>query len=121
MSWKTKLAAVTAGLILAAPAAAQTPATGPGTPGGTTTPGMPGPTTPSTPGSSMPGPTTPTIPGSPTPRMPGSATPGVPGSSTPGMPDPTPGVQCPPGQGRRPGSSICMPAPPGAPLPPTTR
>ena len=58
MSWKTKLAAVTAGLILAAPAAAQTPGTGPGTPGGTTTPGMPGPTTPSTPGSSMPGPTT---------------------------------------------------------------
>ena len=115
MSWKTKLAAVTTGLILAAPAAAQTPS--PGAPGGgTTMPGMPGPTTPST-----PSPTTPTMPGSPTPRMPGSSTPGVPGSSTPGIQDPTPGVQCPSGQGRRPGSSMCMPTQPGAPIPPTTR
>lgn len=115
MKWKMKLAAVTAGLILAAPAAAQTPGTGTGTPGGTTTPGMPGSTTPGVPGT-----TTPT-PGSSTPRMPGSSTPGVPGSSTPGIPDPTPGVQCPPGQGRRPGSSMCMPTQPGAPLPPPTR
>jgi hypothetical protein len=107
MRWKTSLAVLTTSVILAGTAAAQTPA--PGTPGGsTTTPGMPGPTTP-------------TAPGSPTPRMPGSSTPGLPGSSTPGMPDPTPGVQCPPGQARRPGSSICMPATPGAPLPPTTR
>jgi hypothetical protein len=37
------------------------------------------------------------------------------------MPDPTPGVQCPPGQARGPGSSICMPTTPGAPLPPPTR
>jgi hypothetical protein len=64
---------------------------------------------------------TPTAPGSPTTRMPGSSTPGMPGSSTPGMPDPTPGVQCPPGQARRPGSSICMPTTPGAPFPPPTR
>ena len=104
MIWKTPLAAIATSLILAGTAGAQTPAPG----GGTTTPGMPGPTTP-------------TVPGSPTTRMPGSSTPGMPGSSTPGMPDPTPGVQCPPGQGRRPGSSICMPAQPGAPLPPTTR
>jgi hypothetical protein len=112
MTWKTPLAAIATSLILAGTAGAQTPAPG----GGTTTPGMPGPTTPGT-----PGPTTPTLPGSPTPRMPGSSTPGMPGSSTPGMPDPTPGVQCPPGQARRPGSSICMPATPGAPVPPPTR
>ena len=121
MNWKMKLAAVTAGLVLAAPAAAQTPSA-PG--GGTTTPGMPGSSGPGTPGPttpSVPGPTTPTMPGSTTPRMPGSSTPGVPGSSTPGIPDPTPGVQCPPGQGRRPGSSMCMPSQPGAPLPPATR
>ncbi len=49
-----------------------------------------------------------------------TTTPGLPGSSTPGMSDPTPGVQCPPGQARPPGSSICMPAMPGAPLPPPT-
>ena len=112
MSWKTPLAAIATSLILAGAAGAQTPAPG----GGTTTPGMPSPTTPGT-----PGPTTPTVPGSPTPRMPGSSTPGMPGSSTPGMPDPTPGVQCPPGQARRPGSSICMPTTRGAPLPPPTR
>jgi hypothetical protein len=106
MRGKTSLAAIATSLILAGTAGAQTPAPG----GGTTTPGMP-----------TPGPTTPTMPGSPTPRMPGTSTPGLPGSSTPGMPDPTPGVQCPPGQARRPGSSICMPATPGAPVPAPTR
>jgi hypothetical protein len=30
-------------------------------------------------------------------------------------------VQCPPGQGRRPGSSMCVPTQPGAPIPPSTR
>jgi len=104
MTWKTPLAAIATSLLLAGTAGAQTPTPG----GGTTTPATPGPTTP-------------TVPGSPTPKMPGSSTPGMPGSSTPGMPDPTPGVQCPPGQARRPGSSICMPTTPGAPLPPPTR
>lgn len=109
MTWKAPLAAIATSLILSGAAGAQTPA-----PGGDTT-------TPGTPGSMTPGPTTPTAPGSPTTRLPGSSTPGRPGSSTPGMPDPTPGVQCPPGQARRPGSSICMPTTPGAPLPPPTR
>lgn len=112
MSWKTSLAVVATSLILAGTAAAQTPGAGPGgmgpaSPGATPAPG--GPTTPGTPG------------GSTTPRMPGSTTPGVPGTTTPGMSDPTPGVACPPGQARRPGSSICMPATPGVPLPPPTR
>jgi hypothetical protein len=61
------------------------------------------------------------MPGAPTPRMPGTTTPGVPGSATPGMPDPTPGVQCPPGQARRPGSSMCIPTTPGMPAPAPTR
>ena len=110
MRWKTPLAAIATSLIFAGTAWAQTPAPG----GGTITPGMP-----TTPG--VPAPTTPTVPGRPTPSMPGTSTPGLPGSSTPGMPDPTPGVQCPPGQARRPGSSICMPATPGVPIPAPTR
>jgi len=120
MSWMTPLAAIATSLILVGTAGAHTPASG----GGTPTPGMPGPTTPGTPGPTtptVPASPTPTAPGSPTTRMPGSSTPGMPGSSTPGMPDPTPGVQCPPGQARRPGSSICMPTTPGAPLPAPTR
>lgn len=118
MRWKTSLAVVATGLVLAGTAAAQTPAPGQGGSGSTspgTTPGMPGSTTPGTPGT-----TTPSMPGATTPRMPG-ATPGLPGSSTPGLSDPTPGVQCPPGQARRSGSSICMPATPGAPVSPPTR
>jgi hypothetical protein len=103
MTWKTSLTIAATSLILAGPAMAQAPAPG----------GVPSPSTPS--------PTTPSTPGAPTPRMPSTTTPGVPGSSTPGMPDPTPGVQCPPGQARRPGSSMCNPATPGIPLPAPTK
>ena len=101
-------AVVATSLILAGTATAQTPGAGPGGMGPGATPAPGGPTTPGTPGTT-------------TPRMPGSTTPGVPGTTTPGMSDPTPGAQCPPGQARRPGSSICMPATPGAPIPPPTR
>ena len=109
MTWKTSLTIAATSLILAGPAMAQAPP-----PGGTPAPGgVPSPSTPS--------PTTPSTPGAPTARMPGSTTPGVPGTSTPGMTDPTPGVQCPPGQARRPGSSMCNPATPGIPLPAPTK
>lgn len=116
MTWKTSLAVMTAGLLLAGTADAQTP-------GGTTKPGMPRRTTPGIPGSTMPrtpGSTIPGTPGSITPATPGSTTPGAPGSPTPGLPDGTtagapdpsgPGLNptfpCPPGQARRPGSTIC--------------
>jgi hypothetical protein len=108
VTWKTSLTIAAASLILAGSAMAQTPS-----PGGN------------------PGPRWRAVPEHPEPHYPDHArrpdsaharttTPGLPGSSTPGMSDPTPGVQCPPGQARRPGSSICMPAMPGAPLPPPT-
>jgi len=103
MSWKTSLAVAATSLVLVGPAAAQTPGAGPGGAG------------PAAPGA------TPSPGGTTTPGRPGSTTPGMPGTTTPGMSDPTPGVQCPPGQARRPGSSICMPATPGAPLPAPTR
>jgi hypothetical protein len=115
MTRKTLLATVTASLLLAAPALAQTPggSGSPGSPppGGTTIPGTPTPGTPA--------------PGAPPPGTPGSITPGTPGSTTPGMPginDPSrnPTFPCPPGQARRPGSTVCSPTIPGGP-PPATR
>jgi hypothetical protein len=108
--WTLPLAIVTTGLLLAGPAAAQTPGT-PGSPG--TTPGSPGTTTPT-----IPGPTTPGVPpGSPTPGA-GGLTPGLPNPATPAPPpsvnDPTRNPSgtfpCPPGQARRPGSTICAPS-----------
>jgi hypothetical protein len=62
MTWKTSLAIVTTSLILAGPAAAQTP-TAPGRPG-IPTPGTPSPPTPGLPGSTTPGTGTPGAPGS---------------------------------------------------------
>jgi hypothetical protein len=115
MRWNPSLAIVATSLVLAATAAAQTPGI-PATPG--PTPGNPGSTTPGQPGSttpSMPGSTKPSTPGSTTPGMPGSTTPGTPGSATPGSPtlnNPSgtnPTFPCPPGQGRRPGSTACTP------------
>lgn len=92
---------VATSLTLAGTAAAQTP--------GSMTPRTPGTSTPST-------------PGAPTPGMPGNTTPGMPGSTTPGMTSPgvgdpngTLGIRCPPGQARRPGSSICIPMSPASP------
>ncbi len=112
MSWKTSLAVVATSLIVAGTAAAQTPGAGPGGLG----PGAPGADS---------GPRWPDDPRSAGQHDATHArqhyAQGVPGTTTPGMSDPTPGAQCPPGQARRPGSSICMPATPGAPIPPPTR
>lgn len=90
MTWTTLLAIVVTSLILAGPVAAQAPSGGSG---GTTTPRTPGTTTPGTPGSTSPG------------------------LSPPSVNDPSRSlsIPCPPGQARRPGSSICMPTTPGAP------
>ncbi len=107
MRWKISLAIAATSLILGGTVAAQTPGSGT-RPGGTTTPAQPGTMTPGTPGST-------------TPSTPGSTTPGL---SQPGVNDPSRGLMppCPPGQARRPGSSICMPTTPGSPpRPPTTR
>ncbi len=117
MTWKTALAVMAVGLILAGTAEAQTPGATTTTPGipGSTTPGLPGSTTPGVPGSttpSLPGTTTPGVPGSGTLGTPGSmTTPGAPGSVTPGTSGPSlnPTFPCPPGQARRPGSTICSP------------
>jgi hypothetical protein len=109
MTWMTSLAVVATSLILAGPAAAQTPSS-------PTTPGVPPSTTPR-----MPGSTTPGMPGSTTPGTPGSTTPGLPGSNpgSPGLNNPSgtnPTFPCPPGQARRPGNPACVPGP-GTPTP----
>ena len=104
MTWKTSLAIVATSLILAGPAAAQTP-TAPGRPG-IPTPGTPSPPTPGLPGSTTPGTGT---PGATPPGLPGNPTPGSPSINNPSSTNPT--FPCPPGQARRPGSPACIPGP----------
>jgi hypothetical protein len=105
MTWKTSLAILTAGLLLAAPAAAQVPGGGGSGSGGPTgnnpavteqSPARPAPQSPGTPGATTPARPNPVHPGAPSGHI--------------QQRDPT--LPCPPGQSKRPGSTACSPTVP---------
>ena len=104
MTWKTSLAIVTTGLLLAAPAAAQVPGGGSGSGGPS---GNNPAATEQRPAAPAPGDCVPGSPNITPPTRPNPVHPGAPSGQ--GIPERNPTLPCPPGQAKRPGSTACSP------------